>query len=604
MHANAQESLLQNPKGRQHQLLHGKWHVIVDPYETGFYDYRYVAFDQVKTLDPNYGGIYKDKKPTDKGGRDAKGGIIEYSFDKSPTLWVPGDWNSQDEKLFYYEGTIWYRNVFNYKKTANDNRVFVYFGAINYKADVYLNGTKLGTHIGGFTPFNFEITHLLKDSLNSLIVKVDNKRYLEAVPTLNTDWWNYGGITREVMLVETPATYIENYKIQLKKGSTTKLQASVTTYGLKAGSKVAINIPEAKISISALVQDNGIATAEVETKGLSLWSTESPKLYNIRVEAGSEKITDRIGFRSIEVKGTEIVLNGKNQFLRGICIHEENPLEGGRAWSEDDARLLLGWAKELNCNYVRLAHYPHSENMIRIAEEMGILVWEEIPVYWTIQWSNPQTLENAKKQLTEIILRDQNRANIIIWSMANETPVSPERDVFLTELIKTARGLDDTRLISCAMEKEAKIDNPLIQIVHDPLASLVDVVSFNQYVGWYDGTPEKCQRVNWEIPYDKPVIISEFGGGSLAGFYADSLTLWSEDYIESLYRNTIPMIKKIPQLRGVTPWILVDFRSPKRLMPNIQDGWNRKGLVSEIGTKKKAFWVLKAYYDEMEKLYK
>ena len=172
--------LIQNVPNRNPYSLNGKWNYIIDPYETGYYDYRYMPFD--KMSNPGNGAFFLDRKPKDKTD------LIEYSFDKSPTLWVPGDWNSQSEKLLYYEGTIWYRRLFDYKKSVAYNRVFIHFGAANYESDVYLNGKKLGKHIGGFTPFNYEISGLLKESGNSLVVKVDNKRKREAVPTLNTDW--------------------------------------------------------------------------------------------------------------------------------------------------------------------------------------------------------------------------------------------------------------------------------------------------------------------------------------------------------------------------------------------------------------------------------
>ncbi len=122
----------------------------------------------------------------------------------------------------------------------------------------------------------------------------------------------------------------------------------------------------------------------------------------MEISSGEDQLKDRIGFRTIATSGQDILLNGHKVFLRGIAIHEENPLRGGRAWSEADARLLLGWAKELGCNFVRLAHYPHNEHMARLADEMGIMVWEEIPVYWTIEWTNADTLANAKAAIEPI----------------------------------------------------------------------------------------------------------------------------------------------------------------------------------------------------------
>ncbi|GET21171.1 glycoside hydrolase family 2 protein [Prolixibacter denitrificans] len=586
------QTVITNIPGRNTFTLNGKWHYIIDPYETGYYDYRYKPYD----ANPHpYGGFFLDQHQTNKTQ------LIEYNFDKSPTLWVPGDWNSQDEKLLYYEGSIWYRKLFDYKKSNPNDRVFIHFGAVNYESDVYLNGKKLGKHIGGFTPFNYEITDLLKkDGKNSLVLKVDNKRHKEGVPTLNTDWWNYGGITRDVDVVEVPQTFISDYYIQLKKGSQKDVAGYVKLNGPNAANQtVQVSIPELKINKTFTTDENGKAAVDFQLKKAELWSPKHPKLYKVTVSNAGQSVSEPIGFRSIETKGTDILLNGKSMFLRGICIHEEMPMRGGRAYTESDARTLLNWAKELGCNYVRLAHYPHAENMIRLADKMGILVWEENPVYWTIDWSNPGTYKNAEHQLTDLITRDKNRASVIIWSMANETPVSDARTNFLRKLTQHARSMDSTRLISAALEVHGN-NNRYDRIVEDPFAQYVDIINFNEYVGWYDGLPEKCDSINWIIKYNKPVMVSEFGGGALQGLHGDSLTRWSEEYQESIYKHTLPMLMKIPQFRGVTPWILCDFRSPKRVLPVTQDGWNRKGLIGQNGTKKKAFFVLQKFYKKME----
>ena len=210
--------------GRAGTTLNGEWRVIVDPYENGYYDYRREPFDAAP--EPS-GGYFLDRKPADRSE------LVEYDFDTSPTLTVPGDWNSQDDRLYYYEGTVWYRRKFDYAPTAG-RRVFVHFGAANYQADVYLNGRKLGRHVGGFTPFEFEMTGMLAARGNSLVVKVDNTRRVEGVPTVNTDWWNYGGLTRDVTIVETPATFIRDYAVQLAAGSSDRIAASVQLDGAKA----------------------------------------------------------------------------------------------------------------------------------------------------------------------------------------------------------------------------------------------------------------------------------------------------------------------------------------------------------------------------------
>ena len=573
--------LIANTDGRKTISLDGQWHAIIDPYESGFYDYRYK---------PSANGFFKDAKPKSKSD------LIEYDFDRSPTLKVPGDWNTQADQLFFYEGTVWYKKSFNYQRRPN-TRLFVYFGAANYTADVYLNGEKIGQHEGGFTPFNFEVTNLVRDTGNFLIVKVDNKRRRDAVPTLMTDWWNYGGLTRGVKLVETPSTFVHDYFIQLQKGSRDRVSGWVKLAGDKLNQRITVRIPEAGISRSFNTDASGRAAINFNAD-LKLWSPENPKLYDVTIEAETDQVRDQIGFRSLETRGIDILLNGRPIFLRGICIHEEAPLRGGRAYSREDALTLLGWAKELGANFVRLAHYPHNEFIIKEADRLGILVWSEIPVYWTILWENPATLENARNQLSEMIARDKNRAAVVIWSVANETPLSNARLSFLKNLIEHARSLDATRLISAAMERHY-ID-ATTQMIDDPLGEYLDVLGCNEYVGWYDGLPEKADRLEWKSKYQKPLVMSEFGGDALYGHHGDPLTRWTEEYQESLYQHQLKMLKKIPFLRGTAPWILTDFRSPRRPLPGIQDYWNRKGLISDRGEKKKAFYVMQQYYRELQ----
>ena len=574
--------------------LNGDWKIIVDPYENGYYNYRYEPFDQQEN--PSVNAFFTDSKqktPSD---------LIEYDFDKADTLQVPGDWNTQKEKLYYYEGSVWYRKTFDVPTAKKSDRQFIYFGAVNYRADVYLNGKKLGVHVGGFTPFHYEVTGKLKSKDNSLIIKVDNKRHADAVPTLNTDWWNYGGITREVKLFNVPRTFIRDYKIALTSLEQKTITGSVLLDGAKGGEKVQLRLPELNIKQTLTTDKNGNASFSFAVPDAQLWSPETPKLYSVQISSGNDKLVDNIGLRTITTKGKQLLLNGKPLFLRGISVHEEYSADGGgRVSNAKQAQTLLGWAKELNANFVRLAHYPHNEDMVRLADQMGLLVWSEIPVYWTINWKNEATYQNAEAQLAAMIERDKNRAAVIIWSLANETPVSEARNQFLGRLAKKARELDNTRLLSAAMEKHYRSDNPNIAVVEDPLADLVDMVSFNQYIGWYDGLPEKADKVTWEISYNKPVFVSEFGGSAKQGYHGDVNTIFTEEFQENLYRKSLGMIDKIDGFVGTSPWILADFRSPRRLLDGIQDDYNRKGIYSNEGVKKKSFFVLQEFYNKKEK---
>ncbi len=574
--AQSEVPQLTNVLNRQHTSLCGPWHYLIDVQEGGYYDYR---------MNPSAWGYFRNAKP------QRPEDLIEYDFDKAATMNVPGDWNTQDDRLFFYEGTVWFMRPFTWHPNGN-RRTLLYFGAVNYEAHVYVNGKKVGYHEGGFTPFNFDVTDLLHDGENFVVVKADNKRRAESVPTVCFDWWNYGGITRDVLLVEVEPTYVEHFKLALDKTNTRLIHFNVKLNKAVADHKVTLAIPELKVKKTVTTAADGTASLSFKAKP-ELWSPENPRRYRVEVCAGTDVLADSIGFRTIETRGKQILLNGKPIYLRGISIHEEKPFGGGRANCTADAHTLLSWAKELGCNFVRLAHYPHNEYAVREAERMGFLVWSELPCYWTIAWTNPDTYANAERQLTDMIRRDQNRANVIIWSIANETPHSAKRDLFLSRLSKHARGLDSTRLISMAMEvtSAANFKNRL----QDNMNQYVDVISFNQYIGWYRDVND-APKMEWEIPYDKPVIISEFGGGAKYGLHGEKNQRWTEEFQENLYIQNIQMIQKIDGLSGTTPWILKDFRSPRRLLDGIQDYYNRKGLFSDRGEKKKAFYILRDWY--------
>jgi len=582
-HLNAQ-TILQNIDGRESLSLNGRWNYIIDPYEMGYYDYRYEPFDQSKL---GTGGFYDNitrVKETEK---------VEYNFDLEPTLKVPGDWNSQYENLSLYEGTIWYRRNFEVK-LEKGKRYFLHFGAVNYESHIYLNGKKIGTHKGGFTPFQFEVTGKLSEGNNFVVLKVDNKRYKDEIPTVNTDWWNYGGITRDVTLVVTPETYISDYKVQLDKDNMNLIKGYIQLNGNELKQSLTLSIPELKIEKEVNADANGKVVFEIPVKKLKYWSPDSPYCYDVKIKSSTDVISDKIGFRTISTDHKKVLLNGEHVFLKGISVHDENPLIPGRLRGDGDIRMILQWAKELGCNYIRLAHYTHNERTIKLADEMGLMVWAEVPVYWTISWEYKDTYANAINQLTIGIERDKNRASVIIWSVGNETPVTEPRNKFMMSLADHVKALDNTRLVAAALEV---VREGFDVHVDDPLGEKIDLASFNEYGGWYwGGHPSNLPKYNWKIKYDKPVVISEFGAGALAGFHGSDSTIWTEEYQETLYLKQIEMLEKIDGFSGMTPWILVDFRSPRRQNPKFQNFWNRKGLISETGEKKKAFYILQEYY--------
>ena len=569
----AEANLIANISGRTTISLDGMWHVIVDPYDTGF-----------------GGKFFENRKP--KNPRD----FVEYDFDGSPVLNVPGDWNSQRDSLLFYEGTVWYKKSFTYRKREGI-RTFLYFGAANYQGTVYLNGKQLGSHVGGFTPFNFEVTESVVEGDNFLIVAVNDARHADGIPALSTDWWNYGGLTRDVALVEVPSTFIQDYFVQMAKGSTSQIAGWIKLNGSAQSKQVTLEIPDAGVRQELVTGPDGVTKFQF-TANLKLWSPENPHLYRVLILTATDKVEDQIGFRTIETRGTKILLNGQPVFLRGIAMHEEAPFRSARAFSVEDDGVLLGWAKELGCNFVRLAHYPYNEPMLRLADRLGLLVWSEVPVYWNIDWTNPATLDLAEETLRDSITRDHNRASIILWSVANETPVNPDRTNFIQQLTDYARQLDGTRLLTAALNRTTN-EGPFRRLLNDPLGQSLDVLGLNEYIGWYEGTPDDAVRIEWQIAFGKPVVISEFGAGAPYGDHGAPDVRWTEEYQAHLYECQIQMIKQMPFVAGMSPWVLMDFRSPRRTLRDIQDYHNRKGLISDRGQRKQAFYILQKYYRQM-----
>ena len=559
------QSAMINVFARDCTNLNGEWKVIIDPAGAG--DWRQV---------------WQERKP------EKKTDFVEYSFEGGPVLNVPGDFNSQMTELKYFEGTVWYKKTFNYD-LGKSKRLFLHFGAINYLADVYLNGKLLGKHEGGFTPFQFEITNVVKRGGNTIVVRVNNQRSKDGIPGLGYDWFNYGGITRDVNLIETYSSFISDYFIQLKKNSLNKVLGWIKINGNTLSQSVSIKIPELKIDYSGRSNNDGFAEVKFTSK-FELWSPERPKLYKIIIQCETDTIIDNIGFRSIEAKGSKILLNGKPIFLKGVNIHEENPFKAARAFSEPDALVLLNWAKELGCNVVRLAHYPHNEYMITLAEKMGIMVWDEIPVYQQIEFSALGVTDKMDLMMKEMVSRDKNRCGVIIWSLSNETNSSPDRNNALISLSDKCRRLDSTRLITSVINDQNYTNNVLS--VWDTLYSHFDIMSLNEYLGWYVPWQGRPEDVKWNLAFkDKPVVISEFGGEALYGNNygpKDEASGWSEDYQEQIYKDQIKLLKTVPDLCGIFPWLLVDYRSSGRMHPVYQNGWNRKGLLSDHGDKKKS----------------
>jgi len=564
---------------RDTRSLDGEWNVIVDPYEMGYWD----ILGNRSTR-----GFFRDFRPRHAGDR------VEYDFDASPTLTVPGDWNTQDDRLLYYEGTVWYRRTIDIgADEIDDARVFLHVGSANHTSRVFLDGEELATHAGGFAPYAVELTGLLAPGQHSLVIQVDNRREPDRIPAMRSDWWNFGGLTRSVDLVLTAHTFLRDAWITMDPSGRVIGGVSVD------GGDTAV-----RVELPGLGVDTLLAPGETSF-GLDVdperWNPGRPVLHEVRWTCGDDALVDRVGFRTVATDGADIVVNGRRTFLRGISLHAEGPSGGSRSHGPDEACTLLQWAVDLRANFVRLAHYQHDEWMVREADARGLLAWCELPVYWGIAFDKPEVLANALDQVDELVVRDRSRASVIFWSMANETVPSDARTSFITALADRARQLDPTRLVSAALLTLPTGSGD--HVIDDPIGEALDVLAVNQYLGWYYGDRDEIAGATWSAPSGKPIVFTELGAGAKAGNHGDPDEIWTEEFQAAVYDAQIEMIRRQStraggSVAGLSPWILKDFRAPVRVLPGIQDGYNRKGLVSEEGERKLAFDTLRAFYAE------
>ena len=610
---------------REYLSLNGQWKYIVDPMNNGLPETSF------------FGGFPENK--TQKDGYE----LIEYNFDQADVINVPGAWNEQKDELFFYQGSIWLFKKFNFNIDPNKLN-HLYIGASNFSTKIFLNGERVGQFNSGYTAFNFDISDYLIDGENVLLVQINANLSENSVPTKKTDWWPYGGLVGDVLIVNTPKIFIENAYVQISDLQKKQLNFRAKL-NLNKNMNIKLIIDELNLQRSFTTNKNGEIDEFIKFKNIDLWSPDNPKLYNVTVKIEGDEIVDQIGFREIKTKGKQIFLNGTPIKFKGISMHAEPIGEKGVAFSKAHFESLVTTSKELNINFIRAAHYPYTRHMAKVCDELGIMLWEEIPVYWNINWTNKQTKEDALNMLSNLVTRDWNRASVVVWSLGNETPFSKDRMTFMNDLKDRLGELDVSRLKSAAIlsgdaqtffktnqyycksrarkkdltAKERYIFEEIVKNVpvpvekllpfeiniNDPLANELDLIAYNEYFGWYYtsffsaqiGIRESLLReIMFELmpsfiirsEFNKPIHISEFGAGAKHSFKKTN-QVWSEEYQAKVYLKQLEMLKSNPQVQGISPWILKDFRSMMRPLNNVQDFYNRKGLIDENGKKNKHF---------------
>lgn len=555
---------------RKKESLNGHWHYAVDQYNT---------FLRQKWFNENY---------YDAGGNTLP---VDFSFDEWELMDLPCSWNTTDRMYMLYEGSMVYTRKFIYARQSDDERMILKIGAANYICRVFINKKYAGMHRGGSTPCYFDITDYLEHD-NRIFLQVDNTRRHEQVPMENTDWFNYGGIYRDIELIRVPKTHIKDFKIALEPDSNFSRIRAVVSVSENYSGTAKLEIPELGINREIeVVNGSGEVVFDASPE---LWSPESPKLYDVSLECAVDRVRDRVGFREIRVRGMDIVLNGKSLFLRGISCHEDS-VEHGKALTDEERLENIRLAKELGCNFMRVAHYPHSERMSQLADETGLLLWEEIPVYWDIRFDSEDTYSDAENQLRELITRDYNRASVIIWSVGNENDDTDDRLKFMSRLAECAHSIDKTRMVSAAC-----LVNYKKNAIEDRLEQYLDIIGLNEYCGWYTAEWRMLPELFENSDPKKPVIITEFGADAYPGLRGTITDKGTEDCQAYVYKRQTETIRKIPYIRGMTPWILHDFRCPRRTSVN-QRYYNTKGLLSaDKKHRKPAFFVLRDFYNSLK----
>ncbi len=627
--AERQAADLIDTAGRETESLAGLWTFSIDPYDTALR----ANWWQERAEDP---GVVA--------------GPPDFNIEGWEETPVPSCWNLIDHEYLWYEGSACYVRNFDIILRPRE-RVFLVFEGVAQDGYVFLNREQIAFHRGGSTPFSVEITNLVNSGRNRLFVVANNTRGDDRVPMSNTDWFNYGGLYRDVALVRVPETFIRNCTVALERDGGISVSVQVDAFrGTIPGSpadaagvgaaeamdsagfatsvpdpvpdSVHLRIDELDISvhiplkpadydpeaakIAATFGDGGrpkpasgrlYGAISLEADPVR-WSPENPKLYDVEIHCETDAIFEAIGFRTIEREGRRILLNGEPVFFRGVSMHEDDP-KSGKTYAEAEIRRDFETALDLGCNFVRLAHYPHSRMAAQIADEMGLMLWEEIPVYWAIDFANPATRADAENQLSELIFRDRNRASVVVWSVGNENPDSDERLAFMSGLVDVARTLDPTRLVSAACLTDHHENR-----IADRLAEHLDLIGINEYFGWYDPDYEKLPAMLANSDLDRPVVITEFGGGALVGHRGSTDEFFTEDRQRAIYERQIDEFVKCPYIKGISPWILFDFRCPRRTN-RFQRFYNRKGLVADDHeTRKLAFETLQEFYagDETDTL--
>lgn len=533
--------------------------------------------------------------------------LSEWQFSKDKVCWenvlLPHTWNAldgQDGGNDYYRGTCWYKTVLSCP-AGDDRKVFIEFDGAAMSAEVYLNGKLLSVHKGGYSTFRVELTGVLTGS-DELVVAVDNSDNTTVYPQ-KADFTFYGGLYRDVNLIEVPSEHFELLRDGTPGIKVTpvvnleKKTASVTVETWQNADRVEISVSGQTLSVNSI---DGHACADFLLENVRLWDgVDDPYLYTATASLESgDSISARFGCRTFYCDPEKgFFLNGRSYPLRGVSRHQD--LKGkGNALSKADHEKDISFICEIGANTVRLAHYQHSQYFYNLCDEYGLIVWAEIP-YITMHMKDGR--ENTITQMRELVTQCYNHPSIVAWGLSNEiTSASAVNDVLLENhraLNELCHKMDSTRLTVMANVFMLEHDSPILEIP--------DINSYNLYFGWYLGEMSQSDQFfdEYHAKYPERVIgLSEYGADANIAFHSPNPEKgdYTEEFQCMYHEHMLEMIENRPYLWATHVWNLFDFAADGRDEGG-KHGENQKGLVSfDRETRKDAFYLYKAAWNRKD----
>lgn len=554
-------------------------------------------------------------------------------LDASRLIAVPGSWNEQFEDAYHHLGMAWYVRDDVYVPSAwQGQQVMLRVGSANYFARVWVNGQAVGEHVGGHLPFAFDVSaYVMWDAPNTIAVQVENHLQPNRVPAGNLpsrgglggsplgggypaatfDFYPYAGIHRPVILYSVPQAHIEDVTVVTDiEGTTGIVSVTVEQVGDVASGTISLRGDSTEITEQLTFVD-GVAQVQLDVENANFWSTTSPYLYElvITLEDG-DAVVDRysidIGIRTIEVRGTQLLLNGEPVYMKGFGRHEDF-YASGRGLNQPLMVKDYSLMRWIGANSYRTSHYPYSEEEMRMADREGMLIIDEIPAVSLNFFGSDDDIQTrlmmCKQQVGELITRDKNHPSVVMWSVANEpfggmiarmiNPDVPDNytDIgldFLGQLVDMAHELDATRPVT------------VVGIMGGPVEwiNLGDVMLINRYYGWYmqtgrisEGEKGLEEEFNQLAELNKPLIVSEFGADAMAGMHSIPAQVFTEDYQRDLIKMYLDVADRHDFVIGMHIWNFADFQATQSI--SRVGGMNLKGVFTRARQPKMVAYLLR-----------